>query len=585
VADDKTRDRHEEIRRARAAASDAVVGSDAAKRLIVAGAGTGKTFTFREALERAVVDPKDGKGLALTFIRNLVADLEKDLGDVADVFTFHRYCKYLMHRHDVAGLREGDYYPPLLELVAADIAIVGRGPASVEEIDEHLHNLDEEDGLVRLVTEIGDYYGAVSHTDAVYRVFRHFEANEESIPTYPLVVVDEYQDFSRLETGFIELLAQKSPVLVAGDDDQALYTNLKHASPRFLRQLAGGGNFEVFDLPYCSRCTAVIVDAVSDVIAKASEVGLLHDRVHKEFACYLPDKEAESVANPKIIHAACSTANQPYAGRYIAQQIARIPAADVARSREKGYPTVLVIGPNPFLQRAFDVVRETYPSAHMKASTRVPLDMLAGYRRIALDENSRLGWRILVATKPVDGGNEAVNTALIEERELVDLLPADYVAEHREVARLVGLLMAGEPLSGNDETQLVAAADRTLPEIKEFLQITEDDAEPEIDETGDSGGGREPDILFTSLVGAKGLSAEHVFIVGMNEGHFPRKAGTITDDEVCTFIVALSRARKRCHVISDGFFGKGFLRESVFLSWIKPHLKYLRVDKTYDFTA
>ena len=124
-----------------------------------------------------------------------------------------------------------------------------------------------------------------------------------------------------------------------------------------------------------------------------------------------------------------------------------------------------------------------------------------------------------------------------------------------------------------------------MPEVKEFLQIAEDDAEPEIDETGESGGGREPDILFTSLVGAKGLSAEHVFIVGMNEGHFPRKAGTITDDEVCTFIVALSRARKRCHVISDGFFGKGFLRESVFLSWIKPHLEYLRVDKTYDFTA
>ena len=80
-----------------------------------------------------------------------------------------------MHRHDVAGLREGDYYPPLLELVAADIEIVGQGRVSVHEINDRVHNLDEEDGLIGLVMQIGDFYNAVSHTDAVYRVLRHFE--------------------------------------------------------------------------------------------------------------------------------------------------------------------------------------------------------------------------------------------------------------------------------------------------------------------------------------------------------------------------------------------------------------------------
>ena len=53
---------------------------------------------------------------------------------------------------------------------------------SVHEIDVHLHNLDEEDGLISLVMNIGDYYGAVSHTDAVYRVLRHFEQDQGSIP-------------------------------------------------------------------------------------------------------------------------------------------------------------------------------------------------------------------------------------------------------------------------------------------------------------------------------------------------------------------------------------------------------------------
>jgi hypothetical protein len=69
-----------------------------------------------------------------------------------------------------------------------------------------------------------------------------------------------------------------------------------------------------------------------------------------------------------------------------------------------------------------------------------------------------------------------------------------------------------------------------------------------------------PDVLFTSLVGSKGLSAEHVFIAGMNNNHFPRNPGAVTDDEICSLIVALSRTRKRCHVISFRFFGAGGLR-------------------------
>src|ERR1017187_1158975 len=99
----------EGLRQGRAVALAAIVDSRSPKRLIVAGPGTGKSFTFRKALEAV-----GAEGLALTFIRNLVEDLTNDLGDTAKVFTFHAYCKHLMHQHDVAGLRDGDYYPPLM---------------------------------------------------------------------------------------------------------------------------------------------------------------------------------------------------------------------------------------------------------------------------------------------------------------------------------------------------------------------------------------------------------------------------------------------------------------------------------------
>jgi hypothetical protein len=34
----------------------------------------------------------------------------------------------------------------------------------------------------------------------VYRVLRHFEHQDSAIPKNPMIVVDEYQDFSLLET-------------------------------------------------------------------------------------------------------------------------------------------------------------------------------------------------------------------------------------------------------------------------------------------------------------------------------------------------------------------------------------------------
>ena len=568
-----------EMERLRTEATAAIIGSTADKRLIVSGPGTGKTFTFEAALGAC-----GGKGLALTFLRNLVADLTVVLGDRADVFTFHGYCKYLMHHHNIAGLRDGDYYPPLLDLLIDDIQVLEGKVIDGDDVTAHLHTLDDSDGLIGEVLACADYYNAVSHTDLVYRVLRHFEAASDTIPTFPLIVVDEYQDFSLLETTFIQLLATKSKVLIAGDDDQALYGKLRNAEADFIRALAGEGLFETFELPYCVRCTSVIVAAVNDLLAAATARGNLARRLTKSFECYLPDKGADSEANPKIIHVQCSTANTPYAGQYIAQQIARIPRVDIATSREKGYPTALVIGPNPFLNRAYQVVQQRFPKARMKTSSEVPIDALDGYRRIARNDKSRLGWRIIIAAYPFDGWKTVLKQVLEAGAELADQLPEVYRDEHSEIARLLGVMLESGTLSTEDQDRLTTATGRSSDEIKAALAIDEpEDTEIE-DETGGVPGEYEPDILFTSLVGSKGLSAEHVFVVGLNDGHLPRRRTAPTDEEVCNLLVALSRTRKRCHVVSCKFFGKGFLTESLFLDWIRPHLEAIEVDKNYDFS-
>jgi ATP-dependent DNA helicase UvrD/PcrA len=573
------------MERERKAATDAIATSEAPKRLVIAGPGTGKTFAFKEALEKAILDAGEGKGLALTFIRNLVADLKNHLDGVAEVNTFHGYCKYLMHQH-VVGLEGADLYPLLCELLVGDLAVTGRRRTTSAEVEEHLHRLALEDGLIAEVLGAADYYNAVSFPDLVYRVLEYFRENPEDVPEYPLVVVDEYQDFCALETTFIELLATKNPVLVAGDDDQALYSDLRDASPEFIRELAARDEYTRFELPYCSRCTDVVVAAVNDVIGAAVADGHLVDRLEKPFVCYLPEKHSDSETNPKLIYVNCSTANMPYAGRYIAQQIAKIPAADIAVSRAEGYPTALVIGPNPFLRDAFEPVKERFPRARMKVREKLVIDPLDGYLRISADERSRLGWRIVASCTPPDAWKETLKEALDRSVDLIDLLPREYVELHERIASLLASVIDQNELSPDDEEVLCAAVDRSLEEIRRHLELDPVDDEIDVEEGGDGDeGSNMPDVQFTTLVGAKGLSAEHVFIVGLNNGHLPRNASAIDDDEISGFLVGLSRTRKRCHLISYRFFFNHGLRKSVFLDWVSKHLDELSVDKDYDFDS
>lgn len=572
------------ITQERTAASDAIVNSASEKRLIVAGPGTGKTYTFKQALVKAIADSSTAqKGLALTFIRNLVEDLSEALSDVAEVFTFHGFCKHQMHRHPVAGLQEGwDYYPALIEVIEADLDLLGHNGIKKEDIEKRLHELDEEDGLLGEGLAIGDYYNAVSHTDLVYRVLKHFAENEDAIPTYPLIVVDEYQDFSLLETSFLALLTTKSKVLIAGDDDQALY-DFKNASSRYIRELYADHDYDNFDLPYCSRCTEVIVRAVNDVVAAAKANGNLDERLEKPFECYLPDKQAESEEHSKIIYAQCSvqSRNAPYPGRYIANVIETIPVEVVRESKENGYPTVLVIGDKPFMPAVYEVVKERFPQAEMKKGSASLMTALDGYRRLAVDSNSRLGWRIVTLCFDFDECNELVRAALEAGDDLVPKLPSSYREQHLEIAELVRRLRDGQQLTDQEQRQLSEAVDMEMTAIRDSLAVADDEEPPEEKDEEANQDEDAPTIRFTSLVGSKGLSAPYVFIVGFNNTFFPRDPNAITDEEICKLLVALSRTRVECHVVSCRHFGAGWLEESAFAEWIRPHLEAVVVDKAF----
>ena len=552
----------EEYAAARTAALSEILQSNDRLKLIVAGPGTGKTFTFQKLLEQT-----DSASLAMTFLLVLVRDLETKFDETVDVYSFHGFARRLLPRIDIAGItRSVHYYPPVVLLEIEDLRILDGIVVDQLKLGSLFRNLADMEPILQRAISSGNYYNAVSHDDGVYRVLRELESNAGLVPVYGQIVVDEFQDFCPLDVAFIRVLATKSPTLIVGDDDQALYA-FRDASPDAIRELANGNEYRKFDLPYCTRCTEVLVSATHTVVERAQTVGLLEGRLPKEYVCYLPDKRAESEKYGSIVHAHCSvqTNKCPYMGMYVEAAIRVIPADEILESHTEGFPTVLIIGPRPFLPQIESHLRTVFSQVTGPTASEINLDALEAYNFLSSDEASNIGWRILLQLLQPDDWEDAVRGGLGSGDDLRAQLDQAFIDHHLATARILRRLRAGESVSTDESAALAHALGVDPDELEARLAGSETSAEVEVDTAL-------PTIMLTSLMGSKGLQAAHVFIVGMNDKHFPQSNAAPTNAEVCQLLVALTRARKSCTLVSTGRLGNSEKSKSVFLEWLRPHL-------------
>lgn len=298
----------------------------------------------------------------------------------------------------------------------------------------------------------------------------------------------------------------------------------------------------------------------------------------------MPDKRAENERYPRLVHALCSveTNKAPYIERFLAGAIEGIPAEDFEDASTGGYPAVLVIGSKQFSSRAFEHLRARFPGVRYKMSTRPAIRPIDGYLRLMEAPESRLGWRILLHAHKPDGWRDAVALALGEGLELTTLVDDEYREEQLQITKAIARIRDGGDDHPEDVSRAVQASSLELAGLLEALGL-EPVADPD-DERGvdpESEQLSAPRILVTSLLGAKGLQASHVFVLGMNDGHFPRDNTGVTDDEACQLLVALTRGRKSCTLVSAGRFGQEWLSRSIFLEWLKPFVEEIAIDRKY----
>ena len=556
--------------------SDLIINSPARKKIILAGAGTGKTFTFQELLKG-----KNGDALALTFINNLADDLKEDLDGLAESRTFHGYCIKLLHRTPFGGINADFHiFPKLPKIIKSDEHILfGRK----SDFDEAFQCLIEDDGHIDFYMDRANFYNAVGFNDSVYRMLQYFKSGSGEPPRYEQVVIDEFQDFNRLEVAFIEEIEKVNPILIVGDDDQAIYYDLKNASSDFIREKAKDLDYERFELPYCSRCTEAIVDAVDDIITHAKANGNLTNRVDKNYVCYLPDKLQDSLNYPKIVHAKCSVQrrNAPYISMYIEREIQKIPKEEIDLANEKGYPCVLIIGPGHYLREINNFLVNNYEVDYEGNKEKNDLHILDGYKILLEDGESNLGWRIILESDKVEDMNDIIGMTYTDQVDIVEQLQEKYRYKHEKVIDLLSHLKENTA-SIEEQNELKKIIDLDLNEIKTRLEIKEEDENDKTQKT-DLQEDSQPSIKLTTYPSSKGLSGGFVFIVGLNDGTFPRTPDSPSDYEVCQFIVALTRARKKCYLISNKRFGgSGWLRHSTFIDWIDDSkLSVEGVNKEY----
>ena len=574
----------------------AAVDSDAARIIVQAGPGTGKTHTL---VRRAVRLLEQGQGplVIITFTNKAAEEIRQRLAasmgeKAALVETFHGFCLHWLRRRNpqlaLAGpeMRERivrQQYPQLAERERQDIrrqaalflASQAELPESYAETDPlrpyfsclRERNLLDLDEIVPACT-------ALIHRD------NEFAVEVRAILAH--LLVDEFQDLNAAQYELVRLLAETAAVFAIGDPDQAIY-GFRGANPVWFRKFVVEQQPEFHALTRNYRSGARILEAAAAVIQ--------HNHGDEE----TPRPQAMS-DKPGLMyrHAAMNAAGE---AAFIAGQIQHLVGGtshrEIDRLKNSG-DSSLALSDIAILCRTS---RQMPLIAHALAERTLPcqvVDLQPFYLSGAVRP---LYYELLLAAGQIDaaellfllGQEEGVGGVSLAAAELILLESSDAPLAALRAAVLPERLQAGvskfaeraaklaelSPLAAVDflleqhglnreEPDLLrfrnmAAAAVSLPAFAEHLRRHEDSLI--YDERAEA-------VLLTTLHAAKGLEFKAVFLAGCEEGLLPLTPRALLDDDAAAeqlreerrlFFVGLTRAAETLYLCSaqerQGFAG------------------------------
>jgi superfamily I DNA/RNA helicase len=533
---------------------EAVLSSTSLKKLVVAGPGTGKTFLFKEALKGKK------RALTLTFVNALVEDLSLELYGISEVKTLHGFARSMLKQ--ITG-KDVNIFPKLLKIIKEDDLILNN---KTTDYDKIFNTRDDSNEHLEFYKERRQYYDYYGYSDIIFSATTYLEKHLDKVPVYDQVVVDEFQDFNKLEISLIDLLATTSPILLAGDDDQALY-DFKSATAEYIRHLHSSERpeYESFNLPFCARCTRVVVNATNDLITEAQKRGLLKGRINKPYSYFDdPKKDKESDSFPQIEYKQLYAAQIPW---FIEEKI----GAMAKELRNKF--NVLIISPTSLQSQTVAKALENKGLKNVEYRDKkddTELNLLDGLKLLIKDDGCNLGWRcvskyFLTTEEFASLLKESCSDYL---RKFHKYVPTDKKNEIKKILRVLRGIRDDNNLSDEDIEIVLNKLEinpyKVMAErLKQDTDITEYSGNPAI---------RKIEVKATTIQSSKGLAADLVFITHFDDQYFikNKNKSQITDQDVCNFLVALTRMKKKIYLVSST------QKQPEFLKWInKDKIRFL----------
>ncbi|MCI5641262.1 MAG: ATP-dependent helicase [Lachnospiraceae bacterium] len=277
--------------------------------LVLAGPGSGKTFTITERIQYLVREKgvMPGNILVITFTKAAAAEMKqrylREGGRNGVQFgTFHAvFFTILKHAYHYTVnniVRDEVRYQILRELV-------NETDLEIQDEAEFLADLTGEISRVKGERmDLDHYYSTVCPGETFRKIYRKYQKALERKrlldfddmlvycyelleqrpdicalwqQKYPYILVDEFQDINRVQYDTVKLLAAPSNHLfVVGDDDQSIY-GFRGAKPDIMQQfLVDYPDALVCRLGTNYRCSGQVVQAAGKLIANN------HNRMSKE---------------------------------------------------------------------------------------------------------------------------------------------------------------------------------------------------------------------------------------------------------------------------------------------------------------
>ena len=279
----------------------APINSDIKNKLILAGPGTGKSYTILgfviDLLNNKAVNPNNI--IVLTFTRAATAELKNKIKASIDsskglprVFTLHGFAlrQLMKNSRNIRTLPDNFVIADDYEerwIIKEDIKklIEAKTVDDVHDLfillSANWETLDADKtgwetnftipAFIGAWTQHREIYGYALRSELVYQfknlLIQESDANIDGPIDY--LIVDEYQDLNRCDLLVVSKLIEKGArIFCAGDDDQSIY-GFRHAAPEGIRsfsdEIPASAQFLITE---CRRCDKQILNLALSVICQ-----------------------------------------------------------------------------------------------------------------------------------------------------------------------------------------------------------------------------------------------------------------------------------------------------------------------------